>query len=179
MRKGLFKIVSASVLALALASCKTAHHGATSGYGAQGANAGGTYAQGVGGEGGDQFGQSSKCLATTSALGGSEQHYFFDFNQNNVRSGYMSSLQVQANYLLSHPNVRVRLTGNTDSRGSREYNIGLGWRRVRAISQILQQDGVPASRITSESYGSERPAAFGETESAYQCNRRVDLTYGR
>ncbi len=89
----------------------------------------------------------------------------------------MPSIQMQANYLLKHPNKHVRLEGNTDDRGSREYNVALGERRARAVLDALMQYGVPSSQVTVVSFGAEKPAAGGEDESSYQCNRRVDLIY--
>jgi peptidoglycan-associated lipoprotein len=69
------------------------------------------------------------------------------------------------------------IEGNTDLRGSREYNIALGQRRANAVKSILRMQGVPNKQIRTVSYGAEKPIAFGHTEAAYRLNRRDDLRY--
>jgi len=73
----------------------------------------------------------------------------------------------------------VRLEGNTDERGSREYNIGLGERRAQSVRRALMLQGASASQLTTVSYGEERPTATGSTEDAWRLNRRVELVYSR
>ena len=85
--------------------------------------------------------------------------------------------KVQATYLIDHPGVKIRLAGNTDERGSREYNIALGWRRAKAVASILEQNGISPSQMVLISYGEERPVAFCHQEKCYKLNRRVNLTY--
>ena len=84
---------------------------------------------------------------------------------------------MQAGYLVSHPNAKIRLEGNADDRGSREYNVALGWRRAQAIAHILKQQGVSVGQMELVSYGKEHPAVVGETEEARSLNRRVELVY--
>lgn len=105
------------------------------------------------------------------------QTYYFAFDSNKVRSQDMKAIRIQANYLATHPGAKVRLEGNTDNRGSREYNIGLGWRRDQAIARILEQAGVAPSQLNMVSYGKERPAVVGNNEKAWRLNRRVYLVY--
>lgn len=106
------------------------------------------------------------------------QTYYFSFDSSRIlRPGDMAAIKAQADYLAAHPKATVRLEGNTDDRGSREYNIALGWRRDQAIEQILMQHGVAKHQIKMVSYGKERPAVFGENESAWSLNRRVNLVY--
>lgn len=107
----------------------------------------------------------------------SNQVYYFSFDSNVVRQSDYSAIRVQAGYLAAHPNAKIRLEGNTDARGSREYNIGLGWRRDQAVAKVLEQQGVLPSQIDMVSYGKERPAVVGDNESAYHLNRRVNLVY--
>lgn len=135
-----------------------------------------TYTEGVGDGSGNGYTLSSKC-SPGRPVARAEQHYFFDFDSNEVRPEGVSSIQIQANYLVKHPNVKIRLEGNTDDRGSREYNVALGERRARAVFDVLMQYGVSAQQITVVSFGAEKPAAGGEDEKSYQCNRRVDLKY--
>lgn len=105
------------------------------------------------------------------------QTYYFMFNENAVKPSDYKAIQIQAAYLAAHPNAKIRLEGNADNRGSREYNIGLGWRRDQAVAKILEQNGVLPSQIDMVSYGKERPAVLGNTEYAWRLNRRVNLFY--
>lgn len=106
-----------------------------------------------------------------------DQVYYFAFNKYDVNSEDVASVNVQANYLTTHSTAKIRLEGNADERGSREYNIALGWKRAKAVAAILQQQGVAPSQIAMVSYGKEKPVAFGHDEEAYQLNRRVNLIY--
>lgn len=105
------------------------------------------------------------------------QKYYFDFAITDVHKEYIASIKAQAQYLRSHHRARIRLEGNTDVRGSREYNVGLGERRALAIAQLLQVYGALKSQMVVVSYGEERPVALGHSEDAYRLNRRVDLVY--
>lgn len=108
--------------------------------------------------------------------------YYFDFNSDSARSDDYQAMNLQANYLASHPSAKIRLEGNTDNRGSNEYNVGLGWRRDQTVANYFEQRGVKASQIEMMSYGKERPCplsiTFGnDSEKAWTLNRRVDLIY--
>lgn len=105
------------------------------------------------------------------------QEYYFDFDKSVVRDEDKPSLQVQAHYLISHPQAKILITGNTDERGSREYNIALGRRRALSVQQFLIANGVSARQILTVSYGAEKPIAFGHSEADYAKNRRADLQY--
>lgn len=107
----------------------------------------------------------------------SNQTYYFSFDQSGLSSQDMQAVLAQASYLVNHPNAKVRLEGNADSRGSREYNIGLGWRRDQAVARVLEQQGVAPSQIDMVSFGKEQPAVIGDDESAWSLNRRVHLVY--
>ena len=102
---------------------------------------------------------------------------YFDFDSSQIKPEYNDLISAHAKYLVSNPSVRVRLEGNTDERGSREYNIGLGERRAQAVRQALMLQGVADSQITTVSYGEERPAVTGHNEAAWSKNRRVDVVY--
>jgi peptidoglycan-associated lipoprotein len=102
---------------------------------------------------------------------------YFEFDSSEIQSQFNAMLAAHARYIESDPSIMVRLEGHADERGSREYNIGLGERRAQAVRQILLLQGVPASQISTISYGEERPAAFGDNEEAYALNRRVELVY--
>ncbi|OGO92423.1 MAG: peptidoglycan-binding protein [Coxiella sp. RIFCSPHIGHO2_12_FULL_42_15] len=120
----------------------------------------------------NQYGEIINSLKAPSS-----QTYYFSFDENVVRSSDYKAIQIQASYLAAHPNAKIRLEGNADNRGSREYNIGLGWRRDQAVAKILEQNGVLPSQIDMVSYGKERPAVVGNNEDAWRLNRRVNLIY--
>ena len=127
---------------------------------------------------GDELASSSerdKCANRLKAP--ANQTYCFEFDSNAVSKQYMEALRIQANYLVANPEMKVRLEGNTDNRGSREYNIGLGWRRDQAVARILEQLGVTPSQIEMLSYGKEHPVVFGDNEESWRINRRVNLIY--
>lgn len=105
------------------------------------------------------------------------QSYYFSFNQTTMRARDINALNVQAKYLLDHPNAQIVLYGNTDNRGSREYNVGLGYRRDESVKHFLLLQGVNSKQIKEVSYGKEHPLYWGSTEQAWALNRRVDLTY--
>lgn len=106
-----------------------------------------------------------------------ERTIYFDFDKSEIKSQYDGIVTNYAKTLSAHPGLKVRLEGNTDDRGSREYNIGLGERRAQAVRQALMLQGVADSQITTVSYGAERPAVEGNDETAWAKNRRVDLVY--
>jgi peptidoglycan-associated lipoprotein len=102
---------------------------------------------------------------------------YFDFDQSDIRAEFNDVLAAHGQYLATNGGARLRLEGHADEQGSREYNIGLGERRAQAVRQILLLQGVPASQLSTISYGEERPAAFGSDEQSYSLNRRVELVY--
>ena len=113
------------------------------------------------------------------ALPGSEQDFvinvgdrvYFDLDSYSVRDDAAPVLDAQAGWLNKYPAVMVRIEGNADERGTREYNLGLGSRRANAIRDYLVNRGVASSRIATISYGKERPIDPGTSEDAYQRNR--------
>ena len=100
---------------------------------------------------------------------------YFDFDSYTVKPEYISVIERHARALIASPKQAVQVQGNTDSRGSREYNLALGQKRSEAVKQRLQLFGVPASRIEAVSFGSEKPVASGENEEAWALNRRADV----
>jgi peptidoglycan-associated lipoprotein len=98
---------------------------------------------------------------------------YFDTDRYNIDASDQAALQTQAAYLRQYPNVRVTVEGHCDERGTREYNLALGERRANAAKEFLVSLGIPASRITTVSYGKERPVALGSNESAWAQNRRA------
>jgi len=102
---------------------------------------------------------------------------YFDYDSSDIKSDYASVVAANAKYLNANAARKVRLEGNTDERGSREYNIGLGERRAQAVRRALLLQGVSEAQIATVSYGEERPAAAGSDETAYAKNRRVEISY--
>lgn len=100
---------------------------------------------------------------------------YFDFDKSEIKPEGQAVISSWAQYLSANPTVKVRLEGNTDERGTREYNIGLGERRANAVGSALQSQGVSASQLSTVSYGKERPVALGHDEAAWSQNRRTDI----
>jgi peptidoglycan-associated lipoprotein len=96
---------------------------------------------------------------------------YFDFDAYSVRSDAQNILAQQASWLGRYPAVQVRIEGNCDERGTREYNLALGARRSNAIKEFLVAHGVSSGRISTVSYGKERPIDPGTGEDAWQHNR--------
>jgi peptidoglycan-associated lipoprotein len=98
---------------------------------------------------------------------------FFDTDEFNIGADDQTTLQSQAQWLARYPNVRVTVEGHADERGTRDYNLALGERRANSAKNALVALGVDAGRITTISYGKERPDATGSDESAWSRNRRA------
>jgi peptidoglycan-associated lipoprotein len=96
---------------------------------------------------------------------------YFDYDKFTVRSDAEPVLSSQAAWLSRYPSVNVRIEGNADERGTREYNLALGARRANSIKDFLVGHGVSASRIETVSFGKEKPIDGGATEEAYAKNR--------
>jgi peptidoglycan-associated lipoprotein len=105
---------------------------------------------------------------------------YFDFDQFAIRSDGVPVLAAQAAWLDRYPGVRIRIEGNADERGTREYNFALGARRAYSVKAFLIEHGVSPGRITTVSYGKERPIDTGTGEQAWQHNRNAhtDITDG-
>jgi peptidoglycan-associated lipoprotein len=101
----------------------------------------------------------------------------FEFDRSEVRREYKEIVAAHASYLVANPDMKVRLEGHADERGSVEYNIGLGARRAEAVSTMLKLLGISGDRITTRSFGESRPAVRGSNEIAYSENRRVEFKY--
>lgn len=115
--------------------------------------------------------------ANTNPLKVGTQTYYFEFDSSAIQSRAIPSLQIQARYLITHPQAKILIAGNTDERGSREYNIALGQRRALSVANFLKSKGVNNNQISLVSYGAEKPVAFGHSEADYAKNRRANLQY--
>lgn len=98
---------------------------------------------------------------------------FFDFDSAALRPDARSTLDRQGQWMATNGAVRVMIEGHTDDRGTREYNLALGQRRANAARDYLLARGVAGARMTTISYGLDRPAAVGANEQAWAQNRRA------
>lgn len=98
---------------------------------------------------------------------------YFGTDQSDVDDAARATLDTQSAWLAKFPNVRITVEGHADERGTREYNLALGDRRANAAKNYLVAKGVAPERITTISYGKERPVALGSDESAWAQNRRA------
>jgi peptidoglycan-associated lipoprotein len=121
---------------------------------------------------------------TTTGVGGTEisqqelaakHSVYFDFDKSDIKPEGEPVVALWATYLSSHASVKVRLEGNADERGTREYNVGLGERRGNSVAQALEAKGVSPSQVSIVSYGKERPVCTEHKESCWSQNRRVDI----
>lgn len=108
-----------------------------------------------------------------------QRSVFFGFDQYNVDDQYLPLVQMHAQYLAANGQQRIRVEGNTDARGSSEYNLALGQRRSVAVAQQLVNRGTNGAQIEAVSFGKERPTAQGWSEDAHAQNRRADINYIR
>ena len=137
------------------------------GGGAEGAS---TSTSALGGEGGPNGG-------AMGAGGLDGKVIYFDFDKSDIKPEYTGIITTNAQYLVAHPKAKLKLEGNTDDRGTREYNIGLGERRAQAVRRALLLQGASESQLMTVSFGAERPAVQGDDEAAWAKNRRVELVY--
>jgi peptidoglycan-associated lipoprotein len=100
---------------------------------------------------------------------------YFDFDRSTVKPSELPKLQRVAAYLKSNSGVTLRVEGNCDERGTEEYNRSLGERRALAVRELLIAEGVDPTRVTTLSYGEDKPADTGHDEAAWAKNRRGDF----
>ncbi|MBL6750721.1 MAG: peptidoglycan-associated lipoprotein Pal [Nevskia sp.] len=121
--------------------------------------------------GGDNTGGAA---GTTSGIP-ADHSVYFDFDKSDIKPEGQPVVSGWATYLNANKGVHVRIEGNCDERGTREYNIGLGERRANAVASALEAQGVAAAQLSVVSYGKERPVALGHDEDSWKQNRRADL----
>lgn len=109
----------------------------------------------------------------------SQRVYRFGFDRFDVSPEDYAAINAHADYLKAHPEAHVRIEGHTDEKGSREYNIGLGERRAKAVREIMHSKGVSAKQYDIVSFGQEKPEVVGHSDSAMSANRRAVLAYER
>jgi len=120
----------------------------------------------IGGAGAGYAPGSQQDLAATAG-----DRVFFSYDRSDISPEGQQILQRQADWLRRYSSVSVTIEGHCDERGTREYNLALGERRAQAVKQVLVAMGIPAGRISTISYGKERPITPGSSEEAYAQNR--------
>jgi peptidoglycan-associated lipoprotein len=124
---------------------------------------------------------SGASAATSGPVPGSEEdlvanvgdRVFFDFDRSTLKPDARSTLDRQSGWLAKYPQVSVQVAGNCDDRGTEEYNLALGQRRANSSRDYLVARGVGGSRISTISYGKDRPTALGDNEQAWAQNRNT------
>ena len=132
------------------------------------------------------FAMLAGAAAMLAACGGSskitepadlnDQRVFFAFNSSEISDAARVNLLGQSLYMKNHENVKIQIAGNCDERGSTEYNLALGARRANAAKSVIVKDGVSAKRISTISYGKERPLVQGTGEKVWKWNRNATTT---
>ena len=148
----------------------TAGAGGAGSAGAQtgGATGGGVTGSAVGAGGGNPLRDPNNILSKRSV--------YFDFDSNAVKDEYRNLITAHSRYMTADKrDARIRIEGNCDERGSREYNLALGQRRAESVRQAMVLSGVRADALEAISYGEERPRLEGHDEKAWAQNRRSDF----
>ena len=108
----------------------------------------------------------------------SRRSVFYDLDQYDVKDEYRPLVEAHAKFLRDNPMVRMLVQGNTDERGSREYNVALGQRRADGVKRMMVLLGARENQIEAVSLGEEKPKAEGHDEESWSQNRRSDILYG-
>ena len=101
----------------------------------------------------------------------------FNYDSSDLSQEDYQTLQAHAQFLVANANSKVALTGHTDERGTREYNMALGERRAKEVEKFLLTNGVNPQQLEAVSYGKESPINLGHDEAAWKENRRVEINY--
>lgn len=103
--------------------------------------------------------------------------FYFDFNKSVIKNSEYDALQYHAEFLMMNPDKKIHIIGHADERGTPEYNLALGERRAKSVSEVLMLQGVSKDQLIITSYGEESPAALGHDEASWSQNRRAELVY--
>lgn len=122
-------------------------------------------------------GASSKGVTAANKPYLAKRVVYFGFDSSDLSNEDYQTLQAHAQYLIANANSRIALTGHTDERGTREYNMALGERRAKAVESFLVTNGVNSKQLEPVSYGKEMPINPGHNENAWKENRRVEINY--
>jgi peptidoglycan-associated lipoprotein len=180
------KLFAAAIIVAALAGCSStptqdaapvedrAAGAATTG--AAGATTAGTTGAGVSGTATPGAAAGSNPL-TDPASPLSKRSVYFDYDQYVIKDQYRPVIESHAKYLQANRNARITIQGNTDERGTREYNIALGQKRADALKKLMVLLGANESQIETVSFGKEKPRRDGHDEASWAENRRDDIVY--
>jgi peptidoglycan-associated lipoprotein len=106
-----------------------------------------------------------------------QRSVFFEYDKYEIAPAGRALIEAHSKYLVAHASASVRLEGNADERGGREYNLALGQKRADAVRQAMKLLGVADKQVESVSFGKEKPLALGHDEESWAKNRRVDVNY--
>lgn len=171
------KFLSLAAAVLLVAACESTPETSTSADGTAGTATSGVDSAGLG----TGAGVSSQGLGAGDAAPGSQRdlevnvgdRVFFDTDRSDLSGEARETVARQAEWLRRYPNTRIVIEGHADERGTREYNLALAERRAVAVRNYMVALGIPAARVSTTSYGKERPAVVGSNEAAYAQNRRA------
>lgn len=107
----------------------------------------------------------------------SKRSVYFDFDQYIIKDEYQPLIEAHAKFLVKNPSYKVRIQGNADERGSREYNLALGQKRAEAVKKALSLLGAREDQMEAVSLGEEKPRCTEHTEECWAQNRRADILY--
>lgn len=167
-----FAVIGFSAVLAACGSSVKLDDSAAGGAGSMGS--GGSAAGGVGAGGAGQYDPFNPQSPLAQ-----QRSVYFDFDSYTVGEQYRRVVEMHAQYLSGNSQQQVVIEGNTDERGSSEYNLALGQRRSEAVRRMLLLLGVRDDQVEAISFGKERPRATGTTEADYAENRRADFAYRR
>ncbi len=115
--------------------------------------------------------------AQDAAMRATARVVYFDYDSYVIRPEFQSTVEAHAKYIRADKSRKVVLEGHTDERGGREYNLALGQKRAEAVRKALSLLGVAEAQLEAVSFGKEKPAAQGSTETAMEQNRRAEISY--
>ncbi|HMT91771.1 OmpA family protein [uncultured Thiothrix sp.] len=156
--------------------------GGQGGAGQYGGNGQGQGGYGQGGYGGAGMAGQGNSPYTPADLNNpssilAQRVIYFDYDQARIRAEYLPVLEAHASLLSAYPNLRVRLEGHADERGSREYNVALSERRGYSVRDYMAARGLKNQQAEIVGYGEEVPASLGHGEKSWSENRRVEIIY--
>ncbi len=173
------KLLFAAAVSLLLAACGSQppapeQTGAGAAGSAQSAAKNGAQSQGVSS---DKLDMTSLAALKDPSSILSKRSIYFDFNQYVIKDEYQPLIEAHARFLIANPTMKMLIQGNTDERGSREYNVALGQKRADALKKALLLLGVKEDQLEAVSLGEEKPRNPGHDEAAWAENRRDDMLY--
>ena len=179
------KLIVAAFVALTVVGCSSTptnegsapveDRSGTAGTPGGGASTSGTGTGGVGGQAGGTGTARNPLRDPSSPL--SKRSVYFDFDSFNVKDEYKPTIEAHGRYLQQNRSARMTVQGNTDERGSREYNIALGQKRADSVKRMMTLLGAGEAQIETVSFGKEKPRNMGHDEPAWAENRRDEIIY--